>query len=99
MSTHANELPIPPKASGSPDARELARVWAAAGAQHVSLATGLWEDPAGWGLMLVDLMKHVANAYHQSSGQDQVEILARIKEGFDAEWKSATDQPDGGLVD
>ena len=99
MSIHANELPIPDKAIVDPQARELVRVWAAGGAQQVVLATGLWEDPAAWGLMLVDLMKHVANGYAQSSGQNREQVLARIREGFEAEWESPTDQPEGELVD
>jgi hypothetical protein len=46
----AHELPIPPAAADDADARELVRVWAASGAQHVTIATGVWEDPAAWGL-------------------------------------------------
>ncbi len=80
------ELPVPPAAQRDPKARELARIWAAQGAQHVSLATGLWSDPASWGLMPVDLAKHVANAYEQREGRNQQEVLERIKVGLDAEW-------------
>jgi hypothetical protein len=94
-----HELPIPPTAASDPKAREIARIWAACGAQHVALASGLWEDPASWGIMLVDLANHVANAYEQSAGLDRSEVLARIREGFDAEWESATDEARGGLLD
>ena len=97
--SHPKELPIPPVARESSGAIEVARVWVAKKAQHVSLATGLWKDPAAWGVMLVDLAKHVANAYHETTGQGPSEALARIKEGFDAEWAAATDDPEGGLVD
>jgi hypothetical protein len=45
--------------------------------------------------MLVDLAKHVANAYEQVDGRDRDETLARIKAGFDAEWDHATDEPTG----
>jgi hypothetical protein len=62
------ELPIPELALGDDNARELVRVWAAHGAQHVSLATGLWKDPAAWGIMLVDLARHVAKAYQSAGG-------------------------------
>jgi hypothetical protein len=94
-----NELPIPPIAASDRDSQEIARIWAAHGSQHVALATGLWEDPAAWGIMLVDLAHHVANAYEQGAGLDRSEVLARIREGFDAEWESPTDAAQGGPLD
>jgi hypothetical protein len=96
---HARQLPVPPAAETDPRAVELLRVWAAQGKQHVSLATNLWNDPATWGIMLVDLTKHVASAYQQTTGKDFVGVLKRIREGFDAEWDTATDEPTGALQD
>lgn len=96
---HTNQLPIPPAADGDAKAVELVRVWAAQGNQHVSLTTNLWHDPAACGIMLVDLAKHFALAYQLSKGRDFVWVLKRIKEGFDAEWQTATDQPSGRLLD
>ncbi|MBX3324160.1 MAG: DUF5076 domain-containing protein [Phycisphaeraceae bacterium] len=85
------ELPIPPEATADPYARELVRVWAAEGCQHVSLAGGLWSDPAAWGLLLVDLARHVASHYEHKEGRNPSEVLNRIREAFDAEWESPTD--------
>ena len=96
---HPNELVVPPIAASDPKARELLRVWAAKGKQHITLATGLWEDPASWGIMLVDLMKHLSDAYHQTRGDEKHSVLLRIKRGFDAEWLKATDEPKGGLLE
>ena len=95
MSARQNELPIPPAAQKDKKAIELARIWAAKGKQHAVLATKVWDDPAAWGTMLVDLAKHIANAYAQDEDMDYDEVLLRVKEGFDAEWESATDEPDG----
>ena len=89
------ELPVPSAAIADASARELARVWAAGGEQHVSLAAGLWTDPGAWGLLLVDLARHVANAYEQTEGRDRAEVLARIRDAFDAEWQTPTDSPTG----
>ena len=94
-----NELIIPPAARKDPEAAELIRVWAAEGGQHISLNTEAWEDPAVWGMCLVDLAKLVADAYHQSKGLDADETLRRLKSGFDAEWDSPTDQPTGKVLD
>jgi hypothetical protein len=93
-----NELPVPPAAQADASARELARVWAASGAQHVSLATGLWPDPGAWGSVLVDLARHLANAYEQADGRNPAVVLGRIRDAFDAEWKAPTDEPSGQIT-
>lgn len=93
-----NQLPIPAATGADPHAREVVRVWIAAGGQHVSLNPHVWDDPAAWGLLLVDLARHVANAYNQSGLMDSAAVLDRIRQGFDAEWASPTDAPSGGLI-
>jgi hypothetical protein len=60
--------------------------------QKFFLNTDVWEDPAAWGLLLVDLAKHIANSYSQSYKLDKQEVLRRIREGFDIEWKSPTEE-------
>ena len=90
-----NALSIPPEAEADPKSIEIARIWAAGGSQHVTMKTGLWDDPAAWGLMLVDLARHAANAYVQIEGRDREEVLRRIKAGFDAEWDAPTDDARG----
>jgi hypothetical protein len=92
-----SELPIPPAASSAQESAEIARVWIADGRQHVTLNAPAWKDPAAWGLLLVDLAKHVANAYAQVEGRDAREVLTRIRKGFDAEWEHATDEPSGSV--
>ena len=94
-----HELPIPPIAAGDPNACEIARIRTASGDQHVALAPSLWEDPAAWGIMLADLAHHDANAYEQGAGRDRSEVLARIRQGFDAECESPTDEAQSNLLD
>jgi Domain of unknown function (DUF5076) len=60
-----NELLIPDAAERDPNSFELLRVWVANRGQQVSLRVGVWPDPAAWGVMLCDLMQHIANAYQQ----------------------------------
>jgi len=82
----------PPPLASRRDAVEVLRVWTAAdGPQQVALRTA-WSDPAAWGLLLVDIARHAARAYERD-GRDATEALSRIREGFDAEWTSATDAP------
>ena len=85
-----NELEPPPiaKKEGS---QELLRVWSAPdGPQQLSLKT-TWDDPAGWGLLLVDIARHAAKAYAGSTAMSESDVLKRIRFGLDAEWESPTD--------
>ena len=59
------ELPVPDAVNTAQKAMEMARLWIVDGDQQIVLSPNLWKDPATWGLMLVDLAKHVANAYSQ----------------------------------
>jgi hypothetical protein len=86
------ELNPPHTIQNASRAMELARIWIVDGSQHVAISRNLWDDPAAWGLMLVDLAKHVANAYAKE-GRDKQEVLNRILEGFNAETQSTTDDP------
>ena len=90
-------LDIPPAVARDSQAVEIARIWAGGGGQHVSLRADVWADPAAWGVLLVDLAKHLANAYG-ATGRDPADSLSRIKAGFDAEWSHATDAPTGKLL-
>lgn len=93
-----DQLPIPPLAEQDAGARELLRVWAAGGKQHVSLAAGLWRDPAAWGVVLADLSRHLARAHAQTAQMPEREVLERIREALEAEWGYPTDEPNGGLL-
>jgi hypothetical protein len=76
-----------------PRAQEILSVLVAEGRTQVLLRTDAWEDPAAWGILLVDLARHVANAYGGQQGAAQA--LARVKAGFDAEWDALSEQEPG----
>jgi uncharacterized protein DUF5076 len=93
------ELNVPPGISSDPKARELARVWAAHGEQHVTLDVEAWGNDAGnWGILLVDLARHVARAHHELYGTPEHDSLTRIRELFDAEWERPTDPGRGSVI-
>ena len=86
-----SELEPPPLARENPEAAEVMRIWTAPGeGPHVILRT-TWEDPAAWGVMLVDIARHAANAFAKE-GMKRDEVLVRIKTLFDAEWARPTDE-------
>lgn len=86
MDQHPYELPIPDPSANDEGASELLRAWAAGGRQEISIDTKTWQDPAAWGIMLVDLAKHLANAYEQAGRMKRGAVLHRIKQSFDAKW-------------
>ena len=87
-----DDLSPPPSVKEAETSMELLRVWIVDKRLEVVLSGNLWKDSASWGLLLVDLARHVANAYEEQ-GHDREAVLARIREGFDAEWRVPTDEP------
>ena len=94
---NSSELDLPPMAATDQKAVEILRVWAAPGTpQQLTLRT-CWKDPGAWGLLLVDVARHAAQAY-QYEGQNPEDVLERIRQVFDAEWESPT-SPAENLTD
>jgi hypothetical protein len=93
-----DQLQIPDAATRDEKSFELLRVWIANNGQHVALRAGVWKDPAAWGIMLSDLMKHIAESYHQDQGLDRSMALKRMRAALDAEFGSPTDNPSGQIT-
>ncbi len=88
---HRRELKPPPVSAAHPDAVEVLRVWAVPdGPQQVTVKTE-WNDPGAWGLLLVDVARHAAQAYARNGVPHDLALL-RIKDLFDAEWSSPTSE-------
>jgi hypothetical protein len=83
------ELEIPSRVLDATERAELARIWLADGNQVAIVSSRLWSDPGVWGLMLVDLAKHVAHAYAHAGTPADV-ALSKIREAMDSEWSKPT---------
>ncbi|HEY4009176.1 MAG TPA: DUF5076 domain-containing protein, partial [Acidobacteriaceae bacterium] len=93
------QLDPPSAATRDSAAFELLRVWIAEQGQHVSLRSGVWEDPFAWGIVLADLARHIVHAESLARKDlDQEGFLKRMLEGFQAEIESPTDDPEGDLT-
>jgi len=91
-----NKLMAPEIAEEDPTSYELIRVWAAKGAQHVSMNWSVWEmEPKTWGTVLAHLAGHLANAYEQEKNLNRVQTIRAIRAGFNAELDSPTQMPEG----
>jgi hypothetical protein len=89
MST-MDELAVPDCVTNGKQSAEMARIWIVDGNQIVTLSERLWEDPGAWGLMLVDLARHVAKSY-EMKGYNQEQSLIAIRAAMDAEWAFPTE--------
>jgi hypothetical protein len=94
-----NELVIPPSVRSDKNAQELIRAWAAHGGLHCSLNVDSWGDKerVAWGILLTDVVRHVADALHKSKGWDKSETIAETRRVFNAEMDSPTADPAGGF--
>ncbi len=88
---HENQLGIPPGPLGDAHAYELARIWSSDGCQYFVLNVAPEAEPAAWGIMALDLMKHAARAYHQLDGRSKEDYYKRILAGFMAEMQDPTE--------
>jgi hypothetical protein len=92
-----NPLPVPLSARSDKNAREMLRAWAAHGGLHCSLNVDGWgdEERTVWGIILTDLVRHVADALSEAKGWDQAETVQGIWRVFNAELDKPAADPSG----
>jgi hypothetical protein len=98
----ADELPIPPEATAHRSV-EIIRVWLANEQQHIVLKIGFWEERglderAAWGIVIADLIHHIANAHESEYGYHSTETIAKIRQAFEAEMENPTSARLGEFV-
>jgi hypothetical protein len=87
-----SELPIPPATKSDKKAREVLRAWVANNDLHCSMEIGCWGDQeakACPGILLTDVVRHVANAMAEK-GHKKKDPIREIRRVFNAEFDSAT---------
>lgn len=93
---HRGSLDRPREVTSDGRAMEVLSAWLQSdGRNTVVVRPETWPDPAAWGLLLVDIARHIANALHEARGEEAGRILARIREGIIAELGDPTDTPTG----
>ena len=84
-----HELPVPPDAQ-EVGGHEVLRAFVVNGGLSVSLQRA-FDEPHTWGVLLVDLARHVARIYAEEAEMSEEHALAQIREMLDAEWDRSTD--------
>ena len=93
-----NQLAIPLAAADDPKAFELVRAWVAQGDLHVSLQMGGWDDPTAWGVVLADLVRHVARFYAEQKHLQPEQTIERVRAAMDGELDGEEESPEDGRV-
>ena len=88
-----------PTRQRDPKLFEFLRVWSAKDGQHISVLLSAFDDPVYWGMMLADIVCHVANALEERFGIDQRGTRKRIQEGFEAEMTHPTSKVKGRFLE
>jgi hypothetical protein len=89
---HKHELAPPPDAIANDEAKEFLRAWAVNDGIHVSLLPQAWRHPAAWGIILADIVRHVADGYHQADGRDKAKAMQEIMALLIAEFQAPTNK-------
>ena len=87
------ELPVPPDANSDRNACELVRAWAAHGGLQCSLDVDVFPEEhalIGWGILLSDIARHVADALYERKNIDRSQTLSEIRAVFNSELNSPT---------
>ena len=102
----SSPLPIPEPATRDPRSIEMIRVWIAEGKLQTVLNIGHWENPQrgvdernAWGMLLADMVRHIANAHHTEYGRDPRETVIMIREMFELEIAKPTSSHPGHFLD
>ena len=95
------EAAIPPAAQRDPDSREMLRAWIAERGLHCTIHIGMWEsqksirEERAWGVLLADVVKHIANAMHEEYGDPVDRTTAEIVRAMLAELELPTSEAKG----
>jgi hypothetical protein len=88
---HKNELTSPPEVASDLDAAEVLRAWIVRGGLTVSLSPLAFPDVATWGILLIDIARHVARAAEQEGQGGYAANLKKIRKLMEAELALPTD--------
>jgi len=80
-------LVIPPAAQRDENAVQMLSAWIAEKGLHCTMNVGMWHasgqnEPAAWGVLLADVVRHLANAMQAERGIDTATSIENIVDSF-----------------
>ena len=66
-------------------------MWSSEDRQTFVINATSMEDPAAWGIIALDMMKHAARAYAHAGAGAKGDVYKRILAGFAAEMQNPTE--------
>jgi hypothetical protein len=84
------DLVLPPEVEADRKAREVLRAWVANGGLVCALRPETWPDMIGWGIVLADVTRHIANAARDLKGDDPAATIEKIREVYNRELADPT---------
>jgi hypothetical protein len=93
-------LVIPPPAQRDDDAIQMLSAWIAERGLHCTMNVGLWhaegrDEPGAWGILLADVVRHLASAIENQRGVDAADVIADIVDSFNEELADPTSKAHG----
>ena len=93
-------LVIPTPVQSDDDAIQMLSAWIAERVLHCTMNVGMWhaegrDEPAAWGILLADVVRHLANAIESERGVAADDVIADIVESLNEELDNRTSKGNG----
>jgi len=74
--------------------------WVAENGLHCTLNIGMWEssgrnEPRAWGILLADVIRHIASAHQEEFGRDIGETISGVFASLERELEEPTSDASG----
>jgi len=95
-------LVVPPAAQRDEKAVQMLSAWVAENGLHCTMKIGMWRDNGhdeaeSWGILLADVVRHVANAMRDKYGEDPAATASMIADSLLEELGDPTSETKGGF--
>ena len=95
-------LIVPPAAQRDQDSVQMLSAWIAEKGLHCTMNVGMWHaqgvsESRAWGMLLADVIRHLANAIEAEHGQSRDVIAAEIIQSLHKEMDDPTSGAKGGF--
>jgi len=95
-------LSVPPAAQRDEHALQMVSAWIAEQGFHCTLNIGMWKangraEPEAWGILLADMVRHIANAIEEDEGTSAVQTNTAIVQSMLEELQSPTSRATGNF--